>query len=89
MIIKMTGFEGKLIWQTDKPNGQPRRGLDVSRARELFGWSAKVPFEEGMRRTIEWFKENREELNSVSWSPEFKAICMDKVIASSQQTSTQ
>jgi GDP-L-fucose synthase len=62
MIIKMTGFEGKLIWQTDKPNGQPRRGLDVSRARELFGWSAKVPFEEGMRRTIEWFKENRERI---------------------------
>jgi nucleoside-diphosphate-sugar epimerase len=59
MIVKMTGFEGKLIWQTDKPNGQPRRGLDVSRAKEYFGWSAQVPFEEGMRRTIEWFKENR------------------------------
>ena len=59
MIVKMTGFQGKLVWQTDKPNGQPRRGLDVSRAREYFGWSAQVPFEEGMRRTIEWFKENR------------------------------
>ena len=59
MIVKMTGFEGKLTWQTDKPNGQPRRGLDVSRAKELFGWGAQVPFEEGMRRTIEWFKENR------------------------------
>jgi GDP-L-fucose synthase len=59
MIVKMTGFEGKLVWQTDKPNGQPRRGLDVSRAKEYFGWSAQVPFEEGMRRTIEWFKENR------------------------------
>ena len=40
MIVRMTGFEGKLVWQTDKPNGQPRRGLDVSRAREYFGWSA-------------------------------------------------
>ena len=60
MIVRMTGFEGKLVWQTDKPNGQPRRGLDVTRAREYFGWSARVPFEEGMRRTIEWFKENRE-----------------------------
>jgi len=60
MIVKMTGFDGKLVWQTDKPNGQPRRGLDVSRAKELFGWSAQVPFEEGMRRTIEWFKANRE-----------------------------
>ena len=59
MTVKMTGFEGKLVWQTDKPNGQPRRGLDVSRAKEYFGWSAQVPFEEGMRRTIEWFKENR------------------------------
>ena len=59
MIVRQTGFEGKLVWQTDKPNGQPRRGLDVSRAKEYFGWSAQVPFEEGMRRTIEWFKENR------------------------------
>ena len=59
MIVKLTGFEGELVWQTDKPNGQPRRGLDVSRAKELFGWSAQVPFEEGMRRTIQWFKENR------------------------------
>lgn len=62
MIVRMSGFEGKLVWQTDKPNGQPRRALDVSRAREFFGWSAQVPFEEGMRRTIEWFKENREKI---------------------------
>src|SRR5688572_858881 len=59
MIVKMTGFKGKLVWQTDKPNGQPRRGLDVTRAKEYFGWSAQVPFEEGMRRTIEWYKANR------------------------------
>jgi GDP-L-fucose synthase len=62
MIVKLTGFEGKLAWQTDKPNGQPRRGLDVSRAKEYFGWSAQVPFEEGMRLTIQWFKENREKI---------------------------
>ncbi len=62
MIVRMTGFEGKLVWQTDKPNGQPRRGLDVTRAREYFGWSAQVPFEEGMRRTIEWFKANRDKI---------------------------
>jgi GDP-L-fucose synthase len=60
MIQRLTGFEGKLAWQTDKPNGQPRRGLDVSRARGYFGWQAQVPFEEGLRRTIEWFKENRD-----------------------------
>jgi GDP-L-fucose synthase len=62
MIVKMTGFQGKLTWQTDKPNGQPRRGLDVSRAKELFGWSAQVPFEEGMRRTVDWFKANRDKI---------------------------
>jgi GDP-L-fucose synthase len=62
MIVRQTGFEGKLVWQTDKPNGQPRRGLDVRRAKEYFGWSAQVPFEEGMRRTVEWFKENRSKI---------------------------
>jgi len=61
-IVKMTGFQGKLIWQTDQPNGQPRRGLDVSRAKKLFGWSAQVPFEDGMRRTVEWFKANRDKI---------------------------
>ena len=64
MIIHLTGFEGELIWDTEKPNGQPRRGLDVSRAKEYFGWQSQVPFEEGMRRTIEWFKENRERIES-------------------------
>ncbi len=59
MIVKLTGFPGKLVWQTDKPNGQPRRGLDVSRAREYFGWQATVPFEEGIRRTIEWYQTQR------------------------------
>jgi len=63
MIVKYTGFKGKLAWQTDKPNGQPRRGLDVTRAREKFGWSAQVPFEEGMRRTVEWFMANRARIN--------------------------
>jgi len=62
MIAKQTGFKGKLAWQTDKPNGQPRRGLDVTRAKEYFGWQAQVPFEDGMRRTIEWFKENRDKI---------------------------
>ncbi len=59
LVAKLTGFEGKIVWQTDKPNGQPRRGLDVTRAKQLFGWGAQTPFEEGMRRTIEWFKENK------------------------------
>jgi len=59
LIVKLTGYSGKLVWQTDKPNGQPRRGLDVSRAKDYFGWSAQVSFEEGLRRTIEWYRNNR------------------------------
>ena len=58
MIARLTGFEGKLVWDTSKPNGQPRRGLDVSRAEALFGFRAGTPFEEGLRRTIEWYKEH-------------------------------
>ena len=60
MVVRLTDFNGQIVWQTDKPNGQPRRALDVSRAQEYFGWRAQVPFEEGMRRTIKWFKENRD-----------------------------
>jgi len=62
MIVGLAGFRGKLVWEKDKPNGQPRRALDVSRAREYFGWQAKMPFEEGIRRTISWFQENRHHL---------------------------
>lgn len=59
LIIRLTGFTGKLTWDTSKPNGQPRRGLDTSRAYNYFGWRAQMPFEEGLRRTIEWYKQNR------------------------------
>jgi GDP-L-fucose synthase len=62
MIARLTGFEGQLVWQADKPNGQPRRGLDVSRAKKYFGWQAQMPFEEGIRRTITWFQENRSKI---------------------------
>jgi GDP-L-fucose synthase len=62
MIVRQTGYQGKLVWDTEKPNGQPRRGLDVSRARERFGWSAQVSFEEGVQRTIGWFKANRDKI---------------------------
>ncbi len=61
-IIQLVGFEGQLVWDTSKPNGQPRRGLDVSRAREYFGWQAQTPFEEGLRRTIDWFIANRDKI---------------------------
>ncbi|MBW8010258.1 MAG: GDP-L-fucose synthase [Chloroflexi bacterium] len=60
LIGGLTGFEGKLVWDTSKPNGQPRRALDVSRAKKEFDFSAQIPFEEGLQRTIAWFRENRD-----------------------------
>lgn len=59
LIARLTGFEGKLVWDSSKPNGQPRRALDVSRAEEYFGFRAQMPFEEGLRRTIEWYRLNQ------------------------------
>ncbi len=59
LIARLTGFEGRLVWDTSKPNGQPRRGLDTSRAEKYFGFKAQVPFEEGLRRTIEWYRQSR------------------------------
>ncbi len=58
-IARLTGFTGKLVFDTAKPNGQPRRGLDVSRAEQYFGFRARTDFEEGLRRTIEWYREAR------------------------------
>ena len=55
----LMGFEGRFTWDTTKPNGQPRRALDVTRAKERFGWTAKTSFDEGLRKTIAWWKENR------------------------------
>ncbi|MEL7644064.1 MAG: NAD-dependent epimerase/dehydratase family protein, partial [bacterium] len=59
MIARLTGFEGKLVWDTTQPNGQPRRGLDTSRALKYFGFKAQVTFEEGLRNTIAWYRQNR------------------------------
>ena len=56
LIARLTGFEGKIVWDTSKPDGQPRRCLDTSKAERLFGFKAKTPFEEGLRKTIEWYK---------------------------------
>lgn len=62
LIAKLTGFEGKIVWDSSKPDGQPRRCLDTSRAKEYFGFQAHTNFEEGLRKTIEWYRENREAL---------------------------
>jgi GDP-L-fucose synthase len=59
LIADLTGFRGTFAWNTTKPDGQPRRALDVSRARDAFGWTAKVPFEEGLATTIAWYREHR------------------------------
>jgi GDP-L-fucose synthase len=59
MIARLTGFNGKLVWDPSKPNGQPRRGLDTTRAEKYFGFKAEVKFEEGLRNTIEWYRQNR------------------------------
>jgi len=59
LIARLTGYQGKLVWDTSQPNGQPRRALDTSRAAEYFGWRASVPFEEGLRQTIAWYRESQ------------------------------
>src|SRR6266545_2657710 len=56
LIARLTRFEGEIRWQHDKPDGQPRRRLDVSRALEKFGFHAQVRLEEGLRRTIDWYE---------------------------------
>lgn len=61
MIAAATGFDGELRWDPTKPDGQPRRRLDTSRARDAFGFEATTPFEEGLARTVEWYLANREE----------------------------
>jgi GDP-L-fucose synthase len=55
LIVRLTGYEGNVVWDATKPNGQPRRKLDTSRARERFGFEAKTSFEEGLRKTIDWY----------------------------------
>ena len=56
LVADVTGFEGRITWDTSMPNGQPRRGLDASRARELFGWEARTPLREGLERTVAWYR---------------------------------
>jgi GDP-L-fucose synthase len=58
LIAELTGFEGEIDWDTSMPNGQPRRSLDASRARELFGFEARTPLREGLERTIAWYREH-------------------------------
>jgi GDP-L-fucose synthase len=59
LIAKLAGFAGKITWDSTKPDGQPRRCLDVSRAKQEFGFTAQTPFEEGLKKTIAWYEQNR------------------------------
>jgi dTDP-glucose 4,6-dehydratase/GDP-L-fucose synthase len=60
MIIEETGFDGTVEWDTSKPDGQPRRKLDITRAKERFGWEASTAFRDGLKETIEWYEANQE-----------------------------
>lgn len=61
-ISRLTGFSGQLVWDTSKPNGQPRRVLDTSKAVKYFGFRAETQFEDGLRQTIVWFREHNRQL---------------------------
>jgi GDP-L-fucose synthase len=58
-IVAATGFRGAVRWDASRPDGQPRRALDTSRARDRFGFVARMPFDEGLRRTVDWYESTR------------------------------
>lgn len=62
LIVELTDFKGEILWDTSKPNGQPRRKLDTSKAKEEFGFEAEMDFREGLKRTIEWYENHKEEV---------------------------
>ena len=59
LIARLSGLKGRIIWDTSKPNGQPRRRLDVTRAEQAFGFKAETSFEEGLKKTIEWYRDQK------------------------------
>ena len=61
IIVDLVGYEGEIRWDNSKPDGQPRRGVDGSRAERAFGFTAHTSFEEGLRRTLDWYLANRTE----------------------------
>ncbi|MBC6476428.1 MAG: GDP-L-fucose synthase [Hormoscilla sp. GM7CHS1pb] len=60
LICELMEFEGEIVWQTDKPNGQPRRCLDTERAKEKFGFTAEMEFKQGLKNTIDWYRQHAE-----------------------------
>jgi len=63
LIAELAGYEGKIVWDATKPDGQPRRCLDTSKAKAEFGFEAKTDFREGLRKTIDWFRKNRSKIS--------------------------
>ena len=59
MIVGITGFKGRVVWDASKPDGQPRRCLDTTKAERLFGFRAQTVFEQGLRKTIRWYLQAR------------------------------
>ena len=68
LIASLVGWEGKLVWDPSKPDGQPRRALDTSKAKKAFGFEARTSLEDGLRATIDWYRVNRSEAEAVTWS---------------------
>ncbi len=66
LIVRLTAFEGTLRWDSSRPDGQPRRMLDTTRAEREFGFKSRVEFEDGLRRTIEWYKAQRAAASATS-----------------------
>ncbi len=62
LIARLSGYEGEIVWDTSKPNGQPRRSLDTTRAEQYFGFRARMPLEQGLQQTIDWYNHNRHNL---------------------------
>jgi GDP-L-fucose synthase len=60
LIAQLTGFQGDFVWDASKPDGQPRRSLDTARAKEAFGFVAEIPFEVGLKQTIQWYRTNKD-----------------------------
>jgi GDP-L-fucose synthase len=58
LICEFMEFEGEIVWETDKPNGQPRRCLDTERAKQAFNFTAQVDFKQGLRNTIDWYRQH-------------------------------
>lgn len=63
LIAELTGFKGRIVWDTTKPDGQPRRRLDTTKAEKYFGFKAKTDFREGLKKTIEWYKQISQKKN--------------------------